>query len=208
MPLIESKPDALAAVYAQSLFELAHEQGGQEAVESIGGEIEDIVELARADAGFSEFLASRVLGVSKREATLRTILNERCSTLVLHFLLLLNRKGRLSHLPPISAAYDQIVQERFGRVEVDVYTATPIDGAQLASIRDKLADAIGKQPVMHPYTDPTMMGGLKLRIGDQLIDASVATRLQGMRERLLNRGGTTIRGRANDLLDDNASSEE
>ncbi len=52
------------------------------------------------------------------------------------------------------------------------------------------------------------MGGLKLRIGDQLIDASVATRLQGMRERLLNRGGTTIRGRANDLLDDNASSEE
>lgn len=208
MPLIESKPDALAAVYAQSLFELAYEQGGQEAAESIGGEIEDIVELARGDAGFSEFLASRVLGVDAREATLRSIFTGRCSTLVLHFLLLLNRKGRLSHLPPIVAAYDQIVQERFGRIEVDVFTASPIDDAQLSSIRDKLAEAIGKQPVMHPYTDASMLGGLKLRIGDQLIDASVSSRLQAMRERLIDRGGTTIRGRANDLLDENASSGE
>ncbi len=202
MPLIETQPDALATMYARSLFELAFEKGGQETAEGIGGEIEDIVEIARSDASFSEFLASRVLGVDSRDESLKKIFEGRCSPLVLHFLQLLNRKGRLSHLPPIVAAYDQITQEHFGLVEVDVLTAAPIDDEQLGHIREKLADALGKQPVLHPYTDPSMLGGLKLRIGDQLIDASVSTRLQNMRERLINRGGATIRGRSNELLDE------
>jgi F-type H+-transporting ATPase subunit delta len=208
MPLIESKPDAVATMYARSLFELAYEQGGQERSESIGGEIEDIVELARSNASFSEFLASRVLGVEARDESLRKIFGGRTSPLVLHFLQLLNRKGRLNHLPPIVAAYDQIVQEHFGRIEVDVLTATPIDDQQLSLIREKLSAALGKQPVLHPYTDASMLGGLKLRIGDQLVDASVATRLANMRQRLINRGGATIRGRAAELLDEtNAAGE-
>jgi F-type H+-transporting ATPase subunit delta len=202
MPLIETQPDALATMYARSLFELAFEKGGQETAEAVGGEIEDIVEIARSDASFSEFLASRVLGVDSRDESLKKIFEGRCSSLVLHFLQLLNRKGRLSHLPPIVAAYDQITQEHFGLIEVDVLTAAPIDDEQLGHIREKLSDALGKQPVLHPYTDPSMLGGLKLRIGDQLIDASVSTRLQNMRERLINRGGATIRGRSNELLDE------
>lgn len=202
MPLIESKPDALAKVYARSLFELAFEAGGQEDAESVGGEIEDILEIARADPYFSEFLASRVLGAKSRDESIVKIFGGRTSPLVLHFLQLLNRKGRLNHLPPIVAAFDQIVQEHFGRVEVDVLTAAPIDEQQLGHIREKLSAALGKQPVLHPYTDPGMLGGLKLRIGDQLIDASVATRLQNMKERLINRGGATIRGRGADLLDE------
>jgi len=202
MPLIETQPDALATMYARSLFELAFEKGGQETAEAIGGEIEDIVEIARSNPSFSEFLASRVLGVESRDESLAKIFEGRCSLLVLHFLQLLNRKGRLSHLPPIVAAYDQITQEHFGLVEVDVLTAAPIDDDQLGHIREKLSEAIGKQPVLHPYTDPSMLGGLKLRIGDQLIDASVSTRLQNMRERLINRGGATIRGRSGELLDD------
>lgn len=208
MPLIESKPDALATVYARSLFELAFEKGGQETAESIGGEIEDILEMARSSVSFSEFLASRVLGVESRDESLVKIFGGRTSPIVLHFLRLLNRKGRLNHLPPIVAAYDQIVQEHFGRVEVDVLTATPIDEGQLSLIREKLSAALGKQPVLHPYTDASMLGGLKLRIGDQLIDASVATRLANMRQRLISRGGASIRGRAAELLDDSTPSGE
>lgn len=208
MPLIESKPDALATVYARSLFELAFEKGGQETAESVGGEIEDILEMARSSASFSEFLASRVLGVESRDESIVKIFGGRTSPLVLHFLQLLNRKGRLNHLPPIVAAYDQIVQEHFGRIEVDVLTATPIDEGQLSLIREKLSAALGKQPVLHPYTDASMLGGLKLRIGDQLIDASVATRLANMRQRLISRGGASIRGRSAELLDDSTPSGE
>lgn len=202
MPLLDTQPDAVANTYARALFDLAIQQGGQERAESMSGELEDIVELARADAHFSEFLASRVLGVKERDASLERIFAGRCSPLVLNFLRLLNRKGRLSHLPPITQAFDALVQEQFGRVEVDVYTPAPIDDAQLRSIRDRLAAALGKEPVIHPYTDPGMIGGVKLRIGDQLIDASVSARLRQMRDRLGTSGGAIVRGRSADLLDD------
>src|SRR5947207_1106278 len=178
MPLTDTPPDALARVYAQSLFELAREQGGQGAIESTLGELEDIMDLARADASFSEFLSSRILPAADRAESLKKIFKGRASDLTLHFLQVLNEKGRLGHLPAVAAAYDQIVQNAFGRVEVDVYTAAPISGEELNLIRDRLKRALGKEPIVHPYTDHSMIGGLKLQIGDQLIDASVATSLR------------------------------
>lgn len=202
MPLLESQPDALANTYARALFDLAMQQGGQSRAEEVAGELEDIVEMARSDARFNEFLASRVLGVKERDRSLESIFAGRCSPLVLNFLRLLNRKNRLSHLPPIVEALDQRVQEHFGRIEVDVFTPAPIDDAQLRSIRDRLAAALGKEPVIHPYTDPSMIGGVKFRIGDQLIDASVSARLRQMRERLGSSGGAIVRGRSAELLDD------
>ena len=120
MPLMERQPDALARVYAESLFELAEARGGREALEETLDELEDILELAREDARFSEFLASRALGVESRGRSLKRILQGRCTDLTLRFILLLNEKERMGHLPPIVAAFDEKVQEAFGRVEVDV----------------------------------------------------------------------------------------
>ncbi|MGE4198958.1 MAG: FoF1 ATP synthase subunit delta, partial [Phycisphaerales bacterium] len=132
MPLIEAAPDALARVYARSLFEMARDSGGGQAtIESTLGELEDILEVARTNPRFGEFLSSRILPVDKREASLRAILSGRASDLVMRFILTLNRKGRLSRLAPIVAAYDELVQESFGRVEVDVYTASPISPDEL-----------------------------------------------------------------------------
>ena len=61
MPLTEAAPDALARTYATSLFELAQSRGGQATIEQVQGELEDVLELARNDRRFSEFLASRIL---------------------------------------------------------------------------------------------------------------------------------------------------
>lgn len=200
MPLTDTKPDAVAAVYARSLYELAEQRGGAAAVESALAQLEDVLELARHDARFSEFLASRVLSAEARDRSLRAIFDGRVDELVLRFLLVLNDKNRLGHLPAIAAAYDAMVQERLGRVEADVYTASAIDTAQLGAIRDRLAAKLGKDVIVHPYTDPAMIGGIRLRIGDQLIDASVATRLRRMRDQLANQGLARIKAGAQGLL--------
>ncbi|HZW09086.1 MAG TPA: ATP synthase F1 subunit delta [Phycisphaerales bacterium] len=201
MPLIESQPDALANVYARSLLELAEEQGGQERIESVLGQLEDLLEMARADKTFGEFLASRVLTTVGRAASLRRILDGRVDDLVLRFLLVLNEKGRLGHIAAIVAAYDAQVQSRFGRIEVDVFTAAPVDVSELAGIKSRLAAILGKDVVVHPYTDESMIGGIKLRIGDQLVDASIASRLRRMRDRLHAAGGAEIRARAPRIID-------
>jgi F-type H+-transporting ATPase subunit delta len=201
MPLIDAQPDALAEIYARSLFELAEGKGGRATIESLLAELEDIMELARADAGFSEFLASRVLGVADRSRSLERIFKGRVSDLTLRFLQVLNEKERLGHLPPIVAAFDRIVQEKFGRIEVDLYTPAPASREEIEQVRQRLQRALGKEPVIHAYTDPAMIGGLKMQIGDRLIDGSVATRLRQFRDKLATDGSAQIRSRADRMID-------
>lgn len=202
MPLIDAKPDALADVYAGALFDLAIEAGGQERAEKVLGELEDVLELARSDASFGEFLASRVLAKGARGESLRKIFEGKLGDLTLRFLLLLNQKGRLGHLSPIVGALDRRVQEAFGRVEVDVYTAAPISPEQLGGIREKLKNALGKEAIVHPYVDESLIGGMRLQIGDRLIDASVRARLRGLRERMDRHGSGELKGRFDRLLGD------
>lgn len=197
MPLIEAEPDALAKIYAKSLFEAADEDGGS--AEAVLGQLEDILEIARNDKDFSELLASRLIDSGKRDDALVRIFQGRVAPTTLNFLRVLNRKGRLGRLAPITGALDALVQQRFGRVEVDVFTAAPVSQAELDSIRRRLTDTLGKDVVLHPYTDASMLGGIKLRIGDQLIDASVRAELRRMRDRLLGQAGA-VRSRAGDIL--------
>lgn len=201
MPLIESQPDALATVYARSLLELADESGGQERIESVMGQLEDILDMARADKRFGEFLASRVLSTANRRESLRRIFGGHCDDLVLRFLLVLNEKRRLGHLVAIVAAYDALVQERFGRIEVDVFTAAPVEFSEIERVKDRLSTILGKEVVVHPYTDESMIGGVKFRIGDQLVDASLASRLRRMRDRLNTTGGAELRARAGRIIE-------
>ena len=202
MPLIDAAPDALARTYAQSLFELTKERGGASATEQTLGELEDILELARTEPKFGEFLASLILPAKSRAASIQKILRGRAADLTVNFLLVLNEKDRLSHLPAIVAAFEQLVQESFGRVEVDVYTAAPIDQQQVSEIRARLQSVLHREPVVHAYVDESLIGGMRLQIGDQLIDASVATRLRKMREKLDGAGATQIRANADRLISD------
>jgi F-type H+-transporting ATPase subunit delta len=196
MPLTFAEPDALARVYARSLFELAQKAGGQPKIEETLAELDDILELARTDARFGEFLASRILTPKARGASLGKIFGGRVSDLTLNFLRVLNAKDRLQHLPPIIAAFDQMVQEEFGRIEVNVYTATAAQPAELDAIRQRLKSVLGKEPVVHAYAEPSMIGGLKLQIGDRLIDASIASSLRKLRDRLNQDGSAGIHAKA------------
>lgn len=202
MPLHEGQPDAVARLYAASLFEVAEAKGGQSAIESIGAQLGEVVEMARADARFAEFLSSRILARNDRAESLRAILGGKADAMILNLLLVLNDKGRLGHLGVIARAYDEIVQERFGRVEVDVITAAPVDDDQMNALRQRLQARLGKEPVLHRYHDAAMIGGLKLRVGDQLFDASIETSLRRMRERLSSSGAATLKARTDRIIED------
>ena len=204
MPLIEAQPDALARLYAHSLFSLAEERGGQAAIEEIGAELGEIIEMARADKRFNEFLSSRILPVADREKSLRAIFAGRISDLTLNFLLVLNAKERLNHVAVIAGAFDELVQERFARVEVDVYTAAPIGKETLDRIGETIRRTLNKEPVLHPYVDTSVLGGVRLQVGDRQIDGSLSTRLRRMRERFAESGSAELRARLNNIINDGA----
>lgn len=201
MPLTEVQPDAVTGIYAQSLFELANAHGGQQAVESALGELEDVLELARADARFGEFLASRIVSEGERARALESIFKGKLADHVLKFLLVLNRKGRLSALTGVVSSYDTLVQNAFGRIEVDVYTADALAEDDRQALTGKLRTALGKEPVLHAHVDPTMIGGVKLQIGDRLIDGSASAALRKLKEQLDTNGASLVRAAADRIID-------
>jgi F-type H+-transporting ATPase subunit delta len=200
MPLSEAQPDALANIYAKSLFELAEAKGGRATIEACLAELEEILELARANPKFGELLSSRALPAAARSASLDRIFKTRISDLTLNFLQVLNDKHRLAYLPPIAAAFDAIAQAKFGRVEVDVFTVEPIPADQISRLRDQLAAKLAKDVILHPYVDSKMIGGVKFRIGDQLIDGSIETKLRALRDQLNVQGLANLRGKIDRML--------
>jgi F-type H+-transporting ATPase subunit delta len=195
--------DAVARVYAQSLLELAEAAGGDEKIVEIGGELNAITELIREDPELAEFLRSPIVDSEKRAEALRRIFEGRVSDLVLRFMLVLNGKGRLGEFGAMASGYDQLVNERMGRVEVDVMTVDgSLDPDQLAQLGEKIKAKLGQEPVFHQYADDSLIGGLVLRVGDQLIDGSVRGQLRRMREELLAAGSARVRAGAEDFLAD------
>ena len=193
--------DALAKVYARSLFELATDAGGTDKLMEVADELEQICELAREDKKINLFLSSPIVDVKARGKALSAIFTNRITDLTLRFLLVLNNKGRLDRLESIETAFDQLVQEAFGRIEVDVITPVAIDAELIATIKEKISTVLGKEPILHPYVDESLLGGIKLRIGDQLIDGSVQTRLRKLSEELKNNGGAAVRERFESFMD-------
>lgn len=196
--------NALASVYARSLFELAEQAGGHDKIAEVGDELEQICELMRADRMFRELLASPIIDREKRGEALNRIFSNRITDMTLRFLLLLNNRGRLAVLESINDSFIGVMQEAFGRVEVNVYTPAPLGDEQRDVIRGRIQSAIGKEPILHQYTEPDMLGGIKLRIGDQLIDGSISTRLKRMRSDLLTNGPAAMRERIAEIIDDAA----
>jgi len=188
--------DEVANVYAKSLFELAEKSGGEARVSELADEIETVAEMARADSRFREFLASPIVDGAERGQAIKRIFDGKVSDLLLRFLMVVNQHGRLGHLLPIADAYDLLVQERFGRIEVDVYTVTGgrLDGAVETSVKQRVKSVFGKEAVLHSYADPHMIGGIKMRVGDQLIDGSIATRLRRLARSLSERGQSELGG--------------
>lgn len=193
MPLFESPPEAVDKVYARSLFELAESEGGRNRLESLSAELDELVELTRAEPQLSEFFSSRILATEDRRDSINAMFNGTLSDLLLRFLQILNRKERLSRLLSIVAAYEEMVQEKFGRIEVSVYTREAISADQIAQIKARLEVATGREPVIYPYTVPGMIGGVKMQIGDRLFDDSIQTSLRNMSELIKEDGAAAIR---------------
>ena len=200
---MSTRTDSLANVYALSLFELASSAGGNDKVIEIADELEQICELTRQNREVKLFFSSPIIDVTKRGESLSAIFSNRITDLTLRFLLVLNIKGRLHHLEQITVAFDQLVQEQFGRVEVDIFTPVAVDTESINTIKNKVQEMLGKEPVLHPYVEPAMLGGIKLRIGDQLIDGSVQTKLRRLRETIRSSGSIAIREQFESYLEDN-----
>ena len=122
---------------------------------------------------------------SERRKILEDALGKHVSHQALNLALLLAQRGRFSVLPDVSAEYDALVRKSRGIVAATVTTPAPLSEAELAQVRARVEQLAGAKVELTTSTDPKLLGGLTIRIGDKLIDASVQGRLARLRGRLV-----------------------
>jgi F-type H+-transporting ATPase subunit delta len=174
--------DPTSLAYAQSLLELA---GEQNQAEPVGEELKRLTEILEKNPTFVAYLSDPGIGHEERAGVLKTLFFGKVSPLMWNFLGVLNLKGRLKGLQNISSAYDDLLDEKLGKIEVDVTVAQKLAPDQLEQVRQRVSQALGKEAVMHQYVDESIIGGLLLRVQDKLIDSSVRSQLQALKHQML-----------------------
>jgi F-type H+-transporting ATPase subunit delta len=179
--------------YAQALLALAEEAGQ---VEALAAEVADLADLMQNQAGVQRLLGSKVLSISQRADAVARLFRGRVSDLLLRFLMVVNRGGRLGLLPGIARSFLLLVEQKHGVVEIDAYVPAEMDAARAQAVAARLGQVLGRQVALFQHADPALIGGLKVRVGDQLIDGTVAAQLRMIRQHLEDVGREKARQQA------------
>jgi F-type H+-transporting ATPase subunit delta len=103
--------------------------------------------------------------------------------------------GRLDCLRPIQRAARKLYDEQHGRVPVEVRSAAELSPALAGRISQALKGLTGREPQLHTAVDPSLIGGLVVRVGDTVYDASVSAQLAHMRDQMIHRSIHEIQSR-------------
>ncbi len=183
----------ITRVYAQALYGAAAAAGQlDDVLEEYEALVRDVV---TPHPELERLLDSAVISRRERQATLRRLFEGRVSLTLLNYLLVLNSHGRMSLVRPVLEQLRAIHNERTGRVPVVVCVAVELDATLTDALRGRLRDVIGGEPLLDVRVDPTLLGGLVVRVGDTVYDASIKTKLRRLRELLDQRAIHEIQSR-------------
>ena len=178
----EDSPE-VARRYAEALIRAAEHEGAVDLV------LDELVELERdvlkANPRFAQILASSRVSAAQKDRILVDLLETRASSLLLRFLRVLNRHERLAYLGVVAQSARAIWDKRHARIPVQVRSAFPMDEGQLDALRARLAKMTGATPILQISTDPDLIAGLVVQVGDLRYDASAKSRLAQLRQRLI-----------------------
>jgi len=124
-------------------------------------------------------------GRSRRMEEARALLQGRVNPLAVNLVLLLVQRGRAGLVPIIAQQFERIERDREGRVTARVTSAIPLTDEQRVRLREQLGARTGKTVDLTEQVDSSIMGGLIVRVGDELIDASIAGRLRRIQTQLI-----------------------
>ena len=189
-PIADVSAQRVARVYAEALLNAADKQGqSDDVVEGLDSLIRD---LFQAELQLEAFLTSSAVGRERKARLIDKVFENKASVLFVDFLKVLNQHERLNLLRPILAAAKELRDARAKRIRVQVRSAVPLANDQENRLRQQLREALKLDPVLQTAVDPELLGGVVVRVGDWLYDASVRARLESIRNQLIARSSHEI----------------
>lgn len=174
----------IARNYAEALVSLAQRAND---LDGWGETITEVADAVEGDPRLANFLASPKISANEKIEIIRKAFQDRLPRLFVRFLsaVIANRRQHL--IPEIAIEYGLLVDEIQGRVHARVTVAREPDERLRASVEKQLSTITGMRVVPHFVVKPEILGGMIARMGDTVMDGSLARRLETLRGRMLGR---------------------
>lgn len=170
--------------YAKAFLEIGIERGNYKALQA---ELRDLAEIFENSHEFRAVVANPAINVDERRKVIRAIAqNQSWDAMTTNLTLLLVDRDRIQNIGDIANRLDALVDAHDGNVRASVTTATALDAAQVEQIKAALVAMTGKKVILSTNVDPELIGGVTTRIGDMVLDGSVRTQLNTLRQSILN----------------------
>ena len=169
--------------HARAAFDIAREK---DRLDEWQADLEQVAGLA-ADADVLAFLESPKIHFKKKADLLAGQLKG-IDPLVLNLVYLLIEKGRMAMIGDVAAEYRRLLESHRGIERAEVITAAPVSEADLARLKERLGEVVGKEIVLKTRVDPELISGMVARVGDKVLDGSTRSKLAFLR-REMRQGG-------------------
>jgi F-type H+-transporting ATPase subunit delta len=176
----------VARNYAEALIESARRA---DAVERFGDLLDALAGAVAATPQVKAVLMSPRVHKALKQDVLAKALKGIAPEPFVRFLAAIVQRGRQGLLTEMSEAYQVLADINFNRAHASVTTAHAMDDALAKQITERLSKLVGKTVLAHYRTDPDIVGGVVIRVGDRVLDGSIRRRIQLLRARMLNPGG-------------------
>ncbi|WP_096176231.1 F0F1 ATP synthase subunit delta [Cohaesibacter sp. ES.047] len=174
-----SEVSGVAERYARALFDLASEENALDATETQLGSIEAMM---NESEDFRRLVHSPVFTADEQLAAVSAILDKAEITgIVGNFVRVVASNRRLFTLPGMITGFRKILSLQRGEQVADVTSARPLDDAEMEALKASLKDALGKDIAIDAKVDADILGGLVVKVGSQMVDSSVRTKLNSLK---------------------------
>ncbi|HET7335013.1 MAG TPA: F0F1 ATP synthase subunit delta [Rhizomicrobium sp.] len=169
----------IAGRYATAIFDLAQEEKSVEVVEKDFSALKTMI----ADSDdLARFVKAPIFSRDEQKKGMNAVLHRmEAADLTRRFVLLLTSKRRLFMLNDVIRTFDLLVARQRGEVTAQVSSARALSDAETAEIKSILKSGLGRDPRLEAKVDPSLLGGLVVKVGSRMIDSSLRTKLNGIR---------------------------
>jgi F-type H+-transporting ATPase subunit delta len=172
--------EEIAAVYARSLFEVAKEQDKLDVVRDQLGEFADALSQTRE---LQMFFFSPYFSTQEKKDGLDRAVSD-ADPAIVNFLQLLIEKHRMPALFRVRANYDAMWEEENRLLPVQITSAVELDEATVRQLGDRISEQTGRKVELSALVEPDILGGIVVRVGNSVLDASVRNRLEQLRRQV------------------------
>jgi F-type H+-transporting ATPase subunit delta len=178
--------EGVAGRYASALFELAAEAGDVAGVER---DIEKFQGMLNESADLVRLVRSPVIAADDQCRAISAILDRAgISGLAANFFKLVASNRRLFAVQDIIKTFRALTAKARGEVAAEVISAVPLKDEQTAQLKETLKASVGKDVTLQARVDPSLLGGLVVKVGSRMIDSSLKTKLQNLKAVLTGAG--------------------